>query len=219
MVHSSNAAHFAATCRPLCDDSPEPYPLPDRRLARERRCQIIRAELVIIWLHQQETLVLEIRRARARRVPNKISSPPRDGIVGLCSPAQSAQRAWALEWNTSASRLRSVSTRRATPIGRSAFEVSALKLPRLQSCAGTGALVGAPVCVEARAAVAHAHMRYNIERMSTMYWRAPGHSRKRWFREKPVVVCSSSLRRTRRCTSSRPWCPPTRRAWRAHPGG
>ena len=41
----------------------------------------------------------------------------------------------------------------------------------------------------------------------------------RWFREKPVVVCSLLLRRTRRCTSSRPWCPPTRRASRAHPGG
>jgi hypothetical protein len=44
------------------------------------------------------------------------------------------------------------------------------------------------------------------------------HSRKGGF-ERNRLCCSWSLRRTTRCTSSRPWCPPTRRAWRAHPGG
>ena len=66
LEHSSNAPR---TIRPRrvghCDDSPEPYPLPDRRLARERRCQIIRAELVIIWLHQQVWSSKFVVRARA----------------------------------------------------------------------------------------------------------------------------------------------------------
>jgi hypothetical protein len=45
LAHSPNATHFARDeSRPLCDDSPEPSRFRTGRLARECRCQRIRAE-------------------------------------------------------------------------------------------------------------------------------------------------------------------------------
>ncbi len=61
-------------------------------LARECRCQIIWADLVVISFGDINGNLGPRNSSCALRVPNKISSPPRDGIVDLCSPTQSAQR-------------------------------------------------------------------------------------------------------------------------------
>ena len=73
------------TCRPLCDDSPEPYPLPDRAtcagmpLSNHPGGELRSFGYINGNFGPRNS-------SCARRVPNKISRPPRDGIVGLCSP-------------------------------------------------------------------------------------------------------------------------------------
>jgi hypothetical protein len=100
------------TCRPLCDDSPEPYPLPDRRLTRERRCQIIPAESCDHLVTSTGTLVLEIRRAREEcRIRSAVLCGTESWV---CAARRRAPNVHGHGSETRASRLRSVSTRRAT---------------------------------------------------------------------------------------------------------
>ncbi len=109
------------TCRPLCDDSPEPYPLPDRRLTRERRCPIIRAESCDHLVTSTGTLVLAIRRAREEcRIRSAVHRGTESWVCAARRRAPNGHGHWS--GYTRASRLRSVSTRRATPTGTSAFE-------------------------------------------------------------------------------------------------
>ncbi len=123
----------ATTSRPLCDDSPGPYPLPDRATCAGMPLSNNPGGDLRSFGHQRAVSVTAIR--RVQRVPNRIRSPSRDGIVGLCSPAQSAQsqqqRVHGLE---RMSRGRASSDPSAPGASHANRQVRTMKLPPTELC-------------------------------------------------------------------------------------
>ena len=161
-----HVGHWATTRH---SESPEPYPLPDRRLTRERRCQIIRAESCDHLVTSTGTLVLAIRRAREEC---RIRSAVHRGTesVGLCSPTQSAQRCMGTGVDIrgragSDPSARGEPHQPAGPPWKTRYSEAAAPT----ELSWNRCLVGAPACRCAR-------MRYNVGRTdepcTTYVWRA-----------------------------------------------